>query len=79
MRGINRWRCAAQTSRFFKDKSSYSENTLNLSAENKLVEQHNDVQLQNINAPVVQIQANDEIPNHINLTESQMEETKWNR
>ena len=41
-----------------------------MSAENKRIEQHNEMQLQKNSAPLI------EIPKHINLTQSQIEEIK---
>ena len=62
-------------SRFF-NKLSYPENAVHIFAENKPVEQHNEIQLDKIASELVRIQAIDETPRHIKLTKSQIEAIK---
>ena len=62
-------------SRFF-NKLSYPENAVHIFAENKPVEQHNEIQLVKIASELVRIQAIDETPRHIKHTESQIEAIK---
>ena len=64
-------------SRFFsKDEPLYPESAVHISAENKPVEHHNEVQLDKIDSHSVSIQVIDEIPKHIKFTESQVEPIK---
>ena len=62
-------------SRFF-NKLSYPENAVHIFAENKPVEQHNEIQLVKIASELIRIQAIDETPRHIKHTESQIEAIK---
>ena len=62
-------------SRFF-NKLSYPENAVHIFAENKPVEQHNEIQLYKIANELVRIQSIDETPRHITLAESQIEAIK---
>ena len=64
-------------SRFFsKEEPLYPESAVHIFAENKSVEHHDEVQLDKLNGDLVSIQATDEIPKHIKLTESQVEAIK---
>ena len=54
----------------FIDKLSYPENAVYILAENKPVEQDNEIQLDKTTSELVRIQAIDQIPRHIKLTES---------
>ena len=62
-------------SRFF-NKLSYPENAVRIFAENKPVEQHNEIQSVKIASELIRIQAIDETPRHIKHTESQIEAIK---
>ena len=61
---------------FSKDEPLYPENAVHIFAENKPVEYHNKVQLDNIDSDLVSIQETNEIPRQIKLTESQVEAIK---
>ena len=61
---------------FSKDEPLYPENAVHIFAENKPVEYHNKVQLDNIDSDLVSIQETNEIPRQVKLTESQVEAIK---
>ena len=61
-------------SRFFN--KSYPENADHIFAEDKPVQQHNEIQLDKIASELVKIQVIDDTPRHIKLTESQIEAIK---
>ena len=64
-------------SRFFiKEEPLYPESAVHIFVENKPVEHHDEVQLGKLDSDLVSIQATDEIPKHIKLTESQVEAIK---
>ena len=64
---------------FSKDESLYPESVVHIFAENKPVEHHNEVQLDKVGSDLVSIQAIDEIPRHIKLTESRVEAIKQSK
>ena len=57
---------------FSKDEPLYPENAVHIFAENKPVEYHNKVQLDNIDSDLVSIQETNETPRQVKLTESQV-------
>ena len=61
---------------FSKDEPLYPENAVHIFAENKPVEYHNKVQLDNVDSDLVSIQETNEIPRQVKLTESQVEAIK---
>ena len=60
----------------FLETKSYPEHAVHMVAENKPVKRHNETKLNNLDSPLVCIEAIDEFPTNINISDSQIDAIK---
>ena len=60
----------------FLEAKSYPEHAVHMFAKNKPVKRHNETQLNNLDSQLVRVEATDEFPKNINVSDSQIDAIK---